>query len=232
MKNPSLVIMLSLLVSSVGFITYLVMIQSTEKSLEEDPQEQAIRKQIKENSNIGRIMLITPIPSPCTDETVYKDIQTAIESGDPERICTFDLQSKNLAEFPPEINIFKNLSTIGLRNNGLTKFPSGLFSLTHLTRIGLMENKISTIPKEIKALKNLQVLNLGSNKLSTLPDEFGELSNLEHLILDNNSFTTLPQSVYKLKKLKTLSLIDNPIDKDEKEKIKKSFPNTKVLFEL
>jgi Leucine-rich repeat (LRR) protein len=63
-----------------------------------------------------------------------------------------------------------------------------------------------------------------------VPDSIGQLKNLKSLDLSNNKIEKLPGSIQELKNLKEFYIYDNNLSSDEKEKIKRLLPNTKIYF--
>lgn len=63
-----------------------------------------------------------------------------------------------------------------------------------------------------------------------LPDAFDKLTNLEMLIISNNQITSLPDSLLKLKNLKVLAMLQNPLSKEEIERVKNALPGTDIRY--
>ncbi|MGE8792255.1 leucine-rich repeat domain-containing protein, partial [Leptospira kirschneri] len=81
-------------------------------------------------------------------------------------------------------------------------------------------------------LQNLQKLDLKGNRLTTVPKEIGQLQNLQKLDLKGNRLTTLSDEIGQLKNLQKLYLIDNQLSLEEREKIRKLLPKSKIIFEV
>ena len=102
--------------------------------------------------------------------------------------------------------------------------------LSNLKELDLEDNQLTSLPDWIGNLTNLEELNLNYNNLTSLPYSIGNLKNLERLYLHDNKLTSLPESIANLKNLRYLDLEYNPISDEEKERIKKLLPNTKIYF--
>ena len=102
--------------------------------------------------------------------------------------------------------------------------------LSNLKELYLEDNELTSLPDWIGTLTNLEDLNLNYNKLTSLPYSIGNLTNLKRLSLHNNKLESLPESIGNLKNLRYLDLEYNPISDEEKGRIQKLLPNTKIYF--
>jgi len=140
-----------------------------------------------------------------------------------------DLYNK-LTTLPESIGNLTNLEQLWLSLSKLTTLPENIGNLKKLGELWLYNNNLTSLPESIGNLTNLTYLGLYSNKLASLPDSIGNLKNLGRLGLSFNQLTTLPESIGKLKNLYRLYLQANPISDEEKVRIKKLLPNTKISF--
>ena len=102
--------------------------------------------------------------------------------------------------------------------------------ISNLKELYLYGKNLKTLPESIGYFKNLDWLVLGENWLTSLPESIGNLKNLGVLWLAENQLKSLPKSIGNLTNLKELYLYNNPISDEEKERIKKLLPNTKIYF--
>jgi Leucine-rich repeat (LRR) protein len=150
-------------------------------------------------------------------------------------IILSDKESKLLKKYDKKIyddyiNYMSNFKWLGLDDIKLTSLPDWIENLTNLGKLVLGENQLTTLPGWIGNLTNLEELYLFNNELESLPDSIGNLKNLWMLDLAYNKLTSLPKSIGKLKELNRLSLVKNPMSDEEKERIRKLLPNTRIYF--
>jgi Leucine-rich repeat (LRR) protein len=176
--------------------------------------------------------------------------------GELKNLQSLDLNSNQLITLPAQVGELKGLLSLNLEINQLTTLPSEIGELKNLQSLNLSSNQFTTLPVQIEELKNLrslslhsnqnldfiavsiklkglkklESLDLGFNQLTTLPTQIGELKNLQSLDLYYNQLTTLPTQIGELKNLRYLDLENNPIPKEEQEKIRKLLPNCKIQF--
>ncbi len=145
-------------------------------------------------------------------------------------ISSLDAPSLEIEYISTEIGQCKNLVLVLLKKNKIKNLPKEIGNLKKMRILDLQHNEINELPKEIGSLDNLVSLYLGCNKLETLPKEIGYLGNLRSLWLDSNKITHLPDEIKRLTSLIGLGLRGNPISENEKERIKKLLPHTKIIF--
>lgn len=104
-----------------------------------------------------------------------------------------------------------------------------------LDRLALYDNDLTTLPKDVFAhLTNVEVINLGKNELTAIPETlFGDNTKIAELYLYENQLTTLPDTfLHEVSStLKYLSVHSNPIPLEERPRIEKLLPNTKIVWE-
>lgn len=128
-----------------------------------------------------------------------------------EGIKEMRLMCHNLLALPPEIGIFRNLTTLNLLKNKLSALPPEIGKLTKLRSLNVDGNKLSDLPPEIGSLVSLERLEISSNKLMTLPPEIGRLENLIELHAEKNNLLSLPEEIGSLGSLTHLLLGHNHI---------------------
>lgn len=131
---------------------------------------------------------------------------------------------------PGWIGEFQNLSFLQVANQKIKTLPPEIGQLTNLKELRLEGNDIASLPPEIGQLQKLEMLLLQNNSLAFLPKEIGNLENLEVLDLSSNNLASLPEEIENIKSLEVLYLGGNNLSMEEKEKIKKLLPNTKICF--
>lgn len=110
--------------------------------------------------------------------------------------------------------------------------PDSIGRLTKLKTLILAKSKIQNIPAEIGKLKNLEYLFIGGGgKLTSVPAEIGQCRSLKKIDFFRNSLTSLPDQIGQLENLQYLNLIENKLNSDERERIKKLLPNCKIRFD-
>jgi Leucine-rich repeat (LRR) protein len=147
-----------------------------------------------------------------------------------QNLAELNLSGNQLTVLPKGIEKLQNLPMLGLSFHKLTTLPKGIEKLQKLFMLNLRGNQLTALPKGIEKLQNLSMLNLSSNRLTTLPKGIEKLQNLIILDLANNKLTTLPKGIEKLQNLTRLYLKNNPINKTERQKIKKLLPKCNIVF--
>jgi hypothetical protein len=140
---------------------------------------------------------------------------------------------KKVAEALQVLDDFNVSVKIDLSWEDLFSVPEELKSLIGVKApiiLWLQGNNLNKIPEWIGQLKNLKGLKLSDNQIEKVPDSIGQLINLESLDLYHNKIERISDSIGQLKNLKRLNLHHNNLSSDEKEKIKRLLPNTKISF--
>lgn len=113
---------------------------------------------------------------------------------------------------------------------GLGKIPYKIGQLINLEGLYLQLNGLDSLPGEILNCSKLKEIDLTDNNISNI-DNIVLLKDLENLYLFGCLLETLPDNFGNLKKLKVLGLTGNPLKTGEYEKIKKSLPNCRIIYE-
>ena len=87
-----------------------------------------------------------------------------------------------------------------------------------------------TLPRTKQELLALVELDLTQEKLTHLPPEIGQLHQLQDLDLSYNQLTELPPEIGQLQQLQQLDLGDNPISRQEQQRVCKLLPNCQIKF--
>jgi len=163
-------------------------------------------------------------------DTCY--IFTTLEkaSKTPNEVYILDLSKSKLKSFPIEILAFKNLNVLKLEKNKISSIPSGISKLIHLQELDLGKNRLEEFPGDVVELINLKRLVLNQNYIEGIPYMIKNLEKLEYLDMWSNNLATFPESLGELKNLKEFDLRVIQFTVEEKERITKLLPNTKVHF--
>ncbi|MGZ5244569.1 MAG: leucine-rich repeat domain-containing protein [Bacteroidia bacterium] len=129
----------------------------------------------------------------------------------------------------PELQKLKNLEYIYFQDSGLSTIPPQVFTLAQLKGLAVINSGLSKLPADIAKLSKLEYLILINNRIPALPAEVSGLKNLKVLYLDGNNISAFPPQMANLKKLEELSIAENPINNEEIKKIRKYYPNTKII---
>lgn len=83
-------------------------------------------------------------------------------------LTELSLRENLLFEFPQEITILKNLTTLSLANNQLEKIQNGTLSqFPNLLWLNISHNKLSELPTDIICCHRLRGLDIQSNKFTS-----------------------------------------------------------------
>ncbi len=128
-----------------------------------------------------------------------------------------------------ELAKIKSLQYVYFQDSGLQALPPQIFTLAQLKGLGVINTNVSVLPADVSKLANLEYLVLINNRISVLPVQTGSLKNLKVLYLDGNNISVFPPPMANLKKLEELGIADNPIKNEEMKKIRKYYPNAKII---
>ncbi|KAI8637888.1 hypothetical protein BD408DRAFT_447243 [Parasitella parasitica] len=110
------------------------------------------------------------------------------------------------------IQLKEHLTELSLRENNFSQFPFEILILKNLTSLSLANNQLEVINKDVLSqLPNLQWLNLAHNRLTQLPVDIVCCHYLRGLDLENNNFSTFPNVIFYLTRLEILMLQKNKI---------------------
>jgi Leucine-rich repeat (LRR) protein len=101
------------------------------------------------------------------------------------RLDSLQAYAKALLQFK------QHLTELSLRENNFVQFPAEILVLKNLTSLSLAFNQLETIERDtLSQLINLQWLNLSHNKLKDLPIDIVCCHQLRGLDLENNNYTS------------------------------------------
>ena len=151
--------------------------------------------------------------------------------ANPANATKLQLSRKKLLALPESIGTLYNLQKLYLTRNELKYLPRGFTRLQKLTHLYARYNWFKKFPQHLLALPNLTHLYLTGNKIRKIPMEISQMQGLQSLHLSDNRLKSLPESITQLKNLRRLYLKGNPINAQEREKIKNWFPHCLVVFD-
>ena len=163
-----------------------------------------------------------------TDSTRFDSLEKALKY--PERAITLDVEGDTATALPVQLKLLPNMKFLRWERGRLTAIPSFIGDLQSVLKMAFWYNAIDTIAPEIGKLKNLLELSVSYNNLSYLPEEICNMEGLGVLSVHHNNLIVLPDSIHKLKKLWFLKINNNPISREEIERIRKALPNLKKYY--
>lgn len=146
------------------------------------------------------------------------------------------LNENNFTSLPEDIAQLSQLQVLELTNNpslNLSQAIEVLQKIPTLFRLDLQHLQLTTLPDEILSFQQLVWLNLSDNPtldIKSICQQLHELKNLKVLILMRCELSSLPEELHLLSDLEVLELGENHISEDEQIRIKKTLPNTTVVF--
>ena len=204
MKNISLLILFTALVSNSLTLTMGSMIKSPKTNAEQ------------------KVFVLVENRLAISDEELQgiEDLETLpVQDGNTVKslrdLQLLGLNNNQLTSVPTGLGNLTNLTVLGLDDNQLTNVPTQLGSLTNLQRLWLHNNQLTYIPPGLGNLTNLQRLWFQNNRLTSVPTELGSLTNVVILWLAHNRLESLPPALARLTKLKRINLMNNPFGRHE-----------------
>ena len=108
--------------------------------------------------------------------------------------------------------------------------PDDIQTLQEVQALVIERSPLRLLPPQIGELSGLTVLVLRQTQLSGLPAEISRLRHLRTLDLSDNQLQKLPQGLANLGQLREIRLKGNPLAPAEVETLRKTMPQTKILF--
>jgi hypothetical protein len=191
---------------------------------------------------------ITVIEKPVfvNKDSIFKQLGIRVFKDSRLIISTKELKSNSIPDWVFEMKKLKNLTINGMfpeydhGDYGAYSMKDDCFriyeispkikNLTGLTSLSLSDNDISSIPIELTELKNLKTIDLSNNSKLRDVTNIEKIVSLEFLSFYGCYLTEMPVNIGNLKHLKVLDLDGNPINEQEKMRIKKALPNCKITF--
>lgn len=136
-----------------------------------------------------------------------------------------------LAKLPENISNAKELYNMWLAGNRLTSVVE-LKNNSEMRSIALNGNQLLNLPEGLTLL-NLSIISLDNNPKMNWDSAISDLAtmkSLKSLSLNNNMLSVIPKGVERLTLLERLSLTGNKFSQEDKERIIKMLPTTKVKF--
>lgn len=103
-------------------------------------------------------------------------------------------------------------------------------NLKVITAFGASINDQTLSKMNLHEVKNLTVLELSENMISNLPANFNANNSLIYLSLRRNKLKFLPANIAAWTNLKYINLGSNQFESEERERIQKALPKTKIIF--
>jgi hypothetical protein len=127
--------------------------------------------------------------------------------------------------------VMTNLKSLRFSATILKSLPTDLSEFKNLTSLTITKSgRLKPFPKSICSLKKLKYLSYSwGRNLDSIPDCISELKNLVSLDLTRNKISHFPNTISELTKLRTIVLWDNPISKEELERLQHLLPNTNII---
>jgi serine/threonine-protein kinase len=150
--------------------------------------------------------------------------------GELSELVMIFMQSTKLTTLPGRVGQLSKLFSLSLGGNKLTELPSSMARLLRLRKLDLGNNQLTELPEWVGQLRGLDSLNLSDNDLKRLPSSIGKLANLKGLRLKSNQLAELPESIGQLTNLNVLGLSGNPLSEEEKDRVGRLLPDTKIEF--
>ncbi|HAS44087.1 MAG TPA: hypothetical protein DCS93_26655 [Microscillaceae bacterium] len=148
------------------------------------------------------------------------------------------LQRNELTQMPEAFVDIPNLRELHLNHNELGKehlqegyaLPLKISFMDNLTTLNLSYNCLKRLPPGIGLLEKLDSIFLNNNQFDEFPIELCEVETLKNIYCRHNNIHHLPDDMQYLTQLEYLDLRDNPLSQDEKQKLLRLLPHTRIHF--
>ncbi|NTU98829.1 hypothetical protein HGA64_02380 [Candidatus Falkowbacteria bacterium] len=148
-----------------------------------------------------------------------------------DNVISFDVSNNLLTgALPSEIGKWKKLTLLDVSDNKMTGIPAEIGQLTELSSLDYSNNMLDTMPNEIVGLKKLKTFSLAGNLYRDVPSQLLQMPNLGLLDLSRNKLAVLPEDLSGWKNLRVLIVGGNPLSATDLSRLKKSLPDTQVVY--
>ncbi|MBR9976992.1 MAG: leucine-rich repeat domain-containing protein [Bacteroidetes bacterium] len=162
---------------------------------------------------------------------IRSTISTVPDSLISSNIHILELSLSKLKSLPEWMQRWEQLDgSLILDNCEFEHFSAGENAFPGVWQMGLRRNSLRTFEAGPNSFRSLKILYLHSNKLTEFNVSSGSMRNLQSLDLKYNNLTDFQVPMSALPGLEYLSLTGNPIPPASVERIRQSFPNTRVIF--
>ncbi len=165
--------------------------------------DKTVAKRVKENTTALRFDYGSRFPK----NTLPKGISSFT------KLRILSLPDAGLTDLPPQLSVFKNLTTLNVSWNQFNAghLPEAILTLTQLETLNVAGCRLAGLPAGLGNLTCLKELNVSYNtfKDGRLPEVITSLPQLETLRLDSCDFTDLHNEFSKFTGLKELDISKN-----------------------
>ncbi len=216
-----------------------------DKELNEFPKEILNFKNLQKLVLFGNKIKSLPKEINQLEKLQFLDLYNNQISDLPAEFCDLinlqyiDLGNNRLSKLPANFSNLKKIKCLFLYGNSFSDYPNEISNLKDLTELRLGKglkimskgNTIREIPASISQNTQLIELHLSDLPLKNLPNEISQLKNLKYLDLTHTRLKKIPTPIYGMTQLENVRFWDNGFKKNDKEKLQKSLPNTKIHYE-
>jgi Leucine-rich repeat (LRR) protein len=178
--------------------------------------------------------LLEKNPSTTSFTLNHKRIQDSLSQlGDYSSIEELTLNYDALDSIPSEFGNLVRLRKLSLYGNSLSYLPDSFSNLIQLESLVLGKNNFTEIPPSIQRLPRLKYLSIDQNRIQLTEsdiDILSELPAIEYIdISENPEILETPSNISKLDGIKTILLKKTKLTHDEREKMLKALPNSRLV---
>ncbi|CAO3652424.1 unnamed protein product [Cunninghamella blakesleeana] len=120
------------------------------------------------------------------------------------------LRNNDFKEFPEEVIVLVNLTSLSLAKNQLKVIYANIFpQLSQLTWLSLSNNHLQELPTDLDRCQNLLGIDISNNEFEVMPPVIHSLSQLKVLLMQKNKLYTLPEYRVFPQTLQTLNISFN-----------------------
>ena len=150
------------------------------------------------------------------------------------------LQWNKLVQMPEVLVDVPNLQELYLNYNQLGKehsqegysLPLRIGFMDNLLKLSLANNHLRKLPPGVGLLEKLESIFLDYNQFDEFPVELCEIETLRTICFRNNNISHIPEDIRYLVHLEYLDLRENPLPKEEQQKLSKLLPHSHIRIHL